>query len=73
MAQANRIVIVGEPGEASCEALAESALRMGKPSEVVSGPAAIKEPGSGRIVLTAGAFALDATIRKVADALLDKR
>ena len=31
----DRVVIVGEPGEASCEALAETALRKGKTSEIV--------------------------------------
>jgi 4-hydroxy-3-methylbut-2-enyl diphosphate reductase len=72
LSQADRVIIVGEPGEASCEALAESALRNGKPSEIIAGPEAVREPGRGRIVLTAGAFALDSTIRNVADALLGK-
>ena len=73
MAQADRVVIVGEPGEASCEALAESALRKGRPSEIIAAPEFVKEPGNGRIVLTAGAFTLDVTIRKVADALLSRQ
>jgi len=72
LAQADRVVIVGEPGEASCEALAECALRNGKPSEIISSPQSVGKAEGGRIILTAGAFALDATIRKVADVLLGK-
>ena len=68
----DRAVIVGRPGEASCEALMETALRRGKPAVVVSGPQDLKAEdfsGNPRIALTAGAFALDETIRSVAEAL----
>jgi 4-hydroxy-3-methylbut-2-enyl diphosphate reductase IspH len=68
----DRAVIVGRPGEASCEALMETALRRGKPAVVVTGPDDVKPEdfaGNPRVALTAGAFALDETIRAVAEAL----
>jgi 4-hydroxy-3-methylbut-2-enyl diphosphate reductase IspH len=67
----DRVVIVGRPGEASCEALAETALRRGKPALIVAGPDDLKlaDPAGNRVVLTAGAFALDETIRAVAEAI----
>ena len=67
----DRAVIAGTPGEASCEALMETALRMGKPAVVVAGPDDLK-PGDldgTRIALSAGAFALDDAVRAVAGAL----
>lgn len=67
-----RVVIVGRAGEASCEALMEAALRRGKPALVVAGPDELKADdftGNPRVALTAGAFALDETIRAVAEAL----
>lgn len=73
MERADRVVIVGSPGEASCEALAETALRKGKACEVVEdacGAEALEK--GGRIALTAGAFTLDSTIRGVADVLMGK-
>jgi len=70
MADCDRVVIVGEAGEASCEALAETALRKGLPSVVAGSIADLgSEDLSGRIALTAGAFTLDSTIRQIADAL----
>lgn len=70
MVDCDRVVIVGQPGEASCEALAETALRKGLPSMIVGSVADLEmEDLSGRIALTAGAFALDETIRRIADAL----
>lgn len=68
----DRAVIVGRPGEASCEALAETALRRGKPAVVVAGPDDLNPAdfaGNPRVALTAGAFALDETIRAVAEAV----
>jgi 4-hydroxy-3-methylbut-2-enyl diphosphate reductase IspH len=50
----------------------ETALRRGKPAVVVAGPADLKPEdfeGNSRVALTAGAFALDETIRSVAEAL----
>lgn len=70
----DRVVIVGTPGEASCDALMETALRRGKPAVVVAGPGDLK-PGEfdgTRIALSAGAFALDETIRAVAGALVGR-
>jgi 4-hydroxy-3-methylbut-2-enyl diphosphate reductase IspH len=71
MADRDRVIIVGQPGEATCEALAETALRKGKPSVIVGSAAELDffEIGRDRVGLTAGGFALDATIREVADAL----
>lgn len=72
MADSDRVVIVGQAGEASSEALAEAALRKSKPSIIVSSAADLDFSTlnlNDRIALTAGAFALDATIRSVADAL----
>lgn len=72
MTQCDRVVIVGQAGEASCEALAETASRRGLGAEVVASPKEAEwldiSPGQ-RIALTAGAFVLDETIRKVADIL----
>ena len=68
----DRAVIVGKAGEASCEALMETALRRGKPALVVASPDDLKPAdfaGNPRIALTAGAFALDETIRSVAEVL----
>ena len=70
----DRVVIVGKAGEASCEALMETAMRRGKPAVVVSGPADLDVgdyAGNPRVALSAGAFALDETIRAVAEALVD--
>ncbi len=72
MVQSDRVVIVGQPGEASCEALAETVLRKGRTAEVVTSAAEaalLRVDGGERIALTAGAFALDETIRAVADTL----
>jgi 4-hydroxy-3-methylbut-2-enyl diphosphate reductase IspH len=70
LAVSDRAIIVGKPGEASCEALVETALRRGKPAVVVSNAAALEsEDLSGRIALTAGAFATDDAVRGVAEVL----
>lgn len=70
MTDCDRVVIVGEAGEASCEALAETALRKGLPSVIAGSVMELESADlSGRIALTAGAFALDATIRRIADVL----
>ncbi len=68
----DQAVIVGEPGEASCEALVETALRRGKQAVIVAGPDDLDPTlrGSQRIALTAGAFATDETIRAVAESLM---
>lgn len=68
----DQVVVVGRPGEASCEALVETALRRGKPALIVNGPEDLKPDdfaGKPRVALTAGAFAMDETIRAVAEAL----
>ena len=68
----DRVVIVGRKGEASCEALAETALHRGKPALVVATPAELENDdfsGNPQVALTAGAFAMDETIRGVAAAL----
>lgn len=68
-------VIVGDPGEASCEALAEAALRRGIPAVVVASPDEI-DPAilttKQNVALTAGAFATNEAIRAVATALAFK-
>ena len=68
----DRAVIVGQPGEASCEALVETSLRRGKPAVIIENPSQLNPddfPGNPKIALSAGVFALDETIRAVADAL----
>lgn len=68
----DRVVIVGETGESSCAALAEAALRRGKPAQVVASPEDLDPPDPGRrlrVALTAGAYATDEKIRSVALAL----
>lgn len=61
-------VIVGKPGEASAEALAETAMRKGKPAIITPDAANLDLSalaGARRLVLTAGAFAPDAAVRAV--------
>lgn len=68
-----RVVIVGEAGESSCEALVETALRRGRQALVVATPneLATSDFRSGeKVALTAGAFATDEAIREVAGALM---
>lgn len=68
----DRVVIVGEAGEASCEALAETALRRGKPAQVVATPEELNLAGlptGEKIALTAGGFATDEAISEVAATL----
>lgn len=71
----NKVIIVGEPGEASCGALVETALRRSVSASVVKSPeeleAMVFQPNE-KIALTAGAFATDETIRAVAAALARK-
>lgn len=66
-------VVVGRPGEASCEALVETALRRGRAAVVVANASDLKKvdlSGNPAIALTAGAFALDAAIHEVVQALV---
>lgn len=65
-------VVVGNAGEASCEALLETALRRGKNALAVAGPREVNPTdfsGNPRIALTAGAFARDQDIHAVAEIL----
>jgi 4-hydroxy-3-methylbut-2-enyl diphosphate reductase IspH len=73
MAHCDLAVIVGRPGEASCEALAETALRRGRAAVIVRGPQDLESvdfSGNPKVALSAGAFALDETIRAVAQELV---
>lgn len=68
----DHVLIVGDPGEASCEALLETATRRGRTATIVAGVeeiAAAGLPQGARIALTAGAYACDEAIRGVAAAL----
>lgn len=68
----SRVIIVGEAGEASCEALSETALRRGKAANIVRSSAELESldfQAKDKVALTAGAFATDETIRAVAEAL----
>ncbi len=68
-----RVVIVGEAGESSCEALIETATRKGRQAHLVATPdeaAALSFRPRERVGLTAGAFATDEAIRAVAGALV---
>jgi 4-hydroxy-3-methylbut-2-enyl diphosphate reductase IspH len=61
-------IIVGEPGEASVEALVETAMRKDRPAIVAANAAALDRSaleGFRRIALSAGAFATDDAIRGV--------
>lgn len=71
----NKVIIVGETGEASCEALLETALRRGKTATVVASPNELETmvfASNEKVALTAGAFATDEAIRAVAAALARK-
>lgn len=68
----DRVIIVGETGEASCEALLETTSRRGKPGVIISDISQLDDvdlQSGGKIALTAGAFAPVESIRKVAEAL----
>ncbi len=72
LAVCDRVVIVGEVGESSCEALAETALRRGRQALVVASPDDLQRDdfrAGEKVALTAGAFATDEAIRAVADVL----
>ncbi len=69
----DRVIVVGETGESSCEALMETASRRGKQAVTVAGPddlAAADFAPNEKIALTAGAFATDEAIRAVAGVLV---
>ncbi|MEI7909874.1 MAG: hypothetical protein WCK77_09590 [Verrucomicrobiota bacterium] len=69
LAWCDAVVVVGQAGETSCDALLEAALRKSKPACIVSTPATFDPAtlaGARRIALTAGAFALDESVRAVA-------
>lgn len=71
----DRVVVVGRSGEATSEALVETAQRRGKMAVIVRGLQDLEKvdcTGNPRIALTAGGFALDATIRAVAEGLLSR-
>lgn len=68
----DRVLIVGDAGESSCEALAETASRRGRPAHIVAGPvelAGLDFPPRCKVALSAGAFATAAAIHAVAAAL----
>lgn len=67
----DRVVVVGEAGESTCEALVETALRRGKTATVVASAdqLAAADFRNEKVALTAGAFATDDAIRSVAEAL----
>ena len=68
----DRVVIVGEAGESSCEALLETAMRRSKPAVVVAKPEQLDAEdfrANEKVALTAGAFATDEAIRAVAETL----
>jgi 4-hydroxy-3-methylbut-2-enyl diphosphate reductase IspH len=69
-------VVAGQADEASVEALAEAALRKGRPALTVATSAAFDPAalaGARRVALTAGAFAHDDTIRAIHAAIKDRR
>lgn len=70
-----RVVIVGDGGESSCEALVETALRRGKSAVVIAKPEELDigdYSAREKIALTAGAFADAESIRAVAEVLIGK-
>jgi 4-hydroxy-3-methylbut-2-enyl diphosphate reductase IspH len=69
----NRVIVVGEAGESSCQALVETASRRGKQATVVAGPDDLTSfdfTPDEKVALAAGAFATDDAIRAVAAALV---
>jgi 4-hydroxy-3-methylbut-2-en-1-yl diphosphate reductase len=69
----DQVLLVGQAGESTCEALAEAANRLGKPAFIVSGPEeleALDLGGVRRIALSAGGFAADESVRNVVAALV---
>ncbi|MCP5545236.1 MAG: hypothetical protein H7A49_15175 [Akkermansiaceae bacterium] len=70
------VIIVGQAGEATAEALLETALRRGLPAHRVEGPEeldGIDLGGATRIAFSAGGFASDGAVRAVAAALKTRR
>lgn len=69
----DRVVIVGEAGESSCDALAETALRRGKTATIVASAEMLTADFKNeKVALTAGAFATDEAVHAVAAALAGK-
>lgn len=69
-------IIVGRAGEATGEALLETALRRGLPAHLVAGPEDLDRidlGGATRIAFSAGGFASDGAVRAVAAALKTRR
>jgi 4-hydroxy-3-methylbut-2-enyl diphosphate reductase IspH len=67
-----RVVIVGDAGESSCEALVETALRRGRQAMVVATPEGLETGdflAGEKVAITAGAYATDEAIRAVAATL----
>jgi 4-hydroxy-3-methylbut-2-enyl diphosphate reductase IspH len=72
LAGCDAVVVVGQPGESSAEALAEAAWRKGCTALIVPDAAALDRSslaGARRVLLTAGGFATDAAVRAVHRAL----
>lgn len=73
LANADHVIIVGRRGEASSDALADSALRQSRPATIVGSPHELPDLSDcKRVLLTAGGFALDDTVRSVARAIAGK-
>lgn len=75
LANCCRAVIVGETGESTTDALAETALRLNKPCHIVSSADQLKDTDldlrpNERIAFTAGAYTTDDTLRDIARSLL---
>ena len=71
----DRVIVVGDAGESSCEALVETASRRARQAHVVAGPdelAAIDFSPREKVAFSAGAFATDAAVRAVAERLAGK-
>lgn len=72
LAQSEHAVVVGRPGESTCEALVETAMRSSIPCTVVGAPEELDGAdlrGVSRVALGAGGFATDDAVRGVAAAL----
>ncbi|WP_200272471.1 hypothetical protein [Luteolibacter pohnpeiensis] len=73
LANADHVIIIGRRGEASSDALADSALRQSRPATIVGAPHELPDLSDcKRVLLTAGGFALDDTVRSVARAIAGK-
>lgn len=73
LSDCERVIVMGDKGESSCEALVETALLRGKTATVIADPTELDLadfPAGEKIALTAGAFVEAERVREIAEILI---